>query len=63
LKNIVTLVTKKILGIFLILVSANISKEADLLVKFSVNKTVFTLGDVIKGTFDFSQGTIPCYQV
>ena len=44
-------------------VTANISKETDLLVKFSVNKSVFTLGDVIKGTFDFSQGTIPCYQV
>jgi hypothetical protein len=44
-------------------VSINISKEEKQLVKFSINKLAFRLGEVVKGTFDFSIGTIPCFQV
>eukprot|EP01121_Diplochlamys_sp_Union-15-3_P015846 TRINITY_DN5300_c0_g1_i1.p1 TRINITY_DN5300_c0_g1~~TRINITY_DN5300_c0_g1_i1.p1 ORF type:complete len:412 (-),score=55.19 TRINITY_DN5300_c0_g1_i1:30-1118(-) len=44
-------------------VSININKGEHRLVRFSVEKTVFQLGDVIKGTFDFAENVIPCYQI
>jgi len=33
------------------------------LVKLSLSKTVFQLGDIIKGSFDFSAATVRCFQV
>jgi len=44
-------------------VSININKGQHRLVRFSIEKTVFQLGDVIKGIFDFTENVIPCYQV
>jgi len=44
-------------------VSFNITKKSDHLVKLSLNKKIYQLGDVIKGSFDFFAATIPCFQV
>jgi hypothetical protein len=44
-------------------VSININKAEHHLVKFSMDKTIFQPGDILRAVFDFSQGVIPCYQV
>jgi hypothetical protein len=44
-------------------VSININKNESLIVKFTVNRTVFQLGDDIKGIFNFCDSKSACYQV
>jgi hypothetical protein len=44
-------------------VSININKAEHHLVKFSMDKTIFQPGDILRAVFDFSNGVIPCYQV
>jgi hypothetical protein len=44
-------------------VSLDICNGPQYLMKLSLNKKAFQLGESIKGTFDFTKATIPCYQV
>lgn len=48
---------------FKILVTMDITSEQQHLVKFSINKTSFLLGDSIRGFFDFTDAEVTCYQV
>lgn len=43
--------------------SINISKGEHHIVKFSIEKTAFQLGDTIRGLFDFSESNTTCQQV
>lgn len=45
------------------LASINISKGEHHIVKFSIEKTAFQLGDTIRGLFDFSESNTTCQQV
>lgn len=41
----------------------NITNMRGKVAKFCIFKTVYRLGEEIIGTFDFSEGDIPCLQV
>jgi hypothetical protein len=45
------------------LASININKSEHHIVKFSIEKTAFQLGDTIRGLFDFSESNTTCHQV
>jgi hypothetical protein len=44
-------------------VSININKGDCTIVKFTIDKTIYQLGDVVKGILDFSENKTQCYQV